>query len=326
MLQGILIIVFMVLIMVLMVTRKVPTLIAIPILAVGIAVIAGVPLKGEESILTTVIANGCFKLVGSYTVVLIATWMSCIMQKTGITETMIRKAAELGGDKTKIVAILLFLVICALSTVMSGLGAVIMMGTIALPILISVGVDKFTAAALLLCAYGTGEHFGMVRATYFAEIFGLEVGPVYNVSLIVAACTFVFSLTYIIIRLNKSGKKFAFSAPAEAETFEEHAQLKGIRGALALLTPFVPIILVVAFKWEVIAGFLVGIVWALIFTFENWKKTCNLTAKTCYDGFLMGAPCAALMFFIGMLLNAINTSQVKSALSPLIAAIVPSSP
>lgn len=189
MIKGIILIAFMVVIMVLMVTRKVPTLIAIPILAIGIAVIAGVPLTGEESIISTVIQSGAVKLAGSYTACLIATWMSCIMQRTGITENMIRKAAELGGDKTNIVAILLFLVICALSTVMSGLGAVIMMGTIAIPILISVGVEKFTAAAILLCAYGAGEHFGMVRATYFAEVFGLEVGQVYHFSVVVAITT-----------------------------------------------------------------------------------------------------------------------------------------
>lgn len=58
MIKGIILIAFMVVIMVLMVTRKVPTLIAIPILAIGIAVIAGVPLTGEESIISTVIQSG----------------------------------------------------------------------------------------------------------------------------------------------------------------------------------------------------------------------------------------------------------------------------
>ena len=326
MIKGIILIAFMVVIMVLMVTRKVPTLIAIPILAIGIAVIAGVPLTGEESIISTVIQSGAVKLAGSYTACLIATWMSCIMQRTGITENMIRKAAELGGDKTNVVAILLFLVICALSTVMSGLGAVIMMGTIAIPILISVGVEKFTAAAILLCAYGAGEHFGMVRATYFAEVFGLEVGQVYLFSVVVAITTGIAGLLYIITRLRKNGKKFAFSAPVSETEGEAPVKLKGVRGALAMLTPFVPIAAVVGFKWDVIPAFLLGILWALIFTAESWKKTCNITAKTCYDGFLMGAPCAALMFFIGMLLNAINTSMVKDALAPLISNIVPASP
>lgn len=79
MIKGIILIAFMVVIMVLMVTRKVPTLIAIPILAIGIAVIAGVPLTGEESIISTVIQSGAVKLAGSYTACLIATWMSCII-------------------------------------------------------------------------------------------------------------------------------------------------------------------------------------------------------------------------------------------------------
>lgn len=326
MLTGILIIIFMIAIIILMVTRKAPTLIAIPILAIGIAIIAGVPLKGEVSILGTIVQDGAIKLASSYTAVLIATWLSCIMQKTGISEVMIRKAAELGGDKTNIVAILIFIVVCLLSTVMSGLGAVIMMGTIAIPILISVGVDKFTSAALVLLAYGAGEHFGVIRANYFAEVFGLQVNDVYQFSVVVAVCTTVAGFLYVINRLRKNGRKFAFSEPVKQENQEEIIKLKGIRGTLAMLTPLVPIIVVVAFKWPVIPSFLLAVVWALVFTAHGWSKTCSTAAKTCYDGFLLGAPCAALMFFIGMLLNAINTSYVATALEPVIRTIVPSTP
>jgi len=65
---------------------------------------------------------------------------------------MIKKGAELGGDKTLIVTLVLFIIASILFSVVNGLGTVIMVGTIVIPILVSVGVDKFTASALfLLC-------------------------------------------------------------------------------------------------------------------------------------------------------------------------------
>ena len=67
-----------------------------------------------------------------------------VMEKTRISETMIKKGAELGGDKTLIVTLVLFIIASILFSVVNGLGTVIMVGTIVIPILVSVGVDKFT--------------------------------------------------------------------------------------------------------------------------------------------------------------------------------------
>jgi hypothetical protein len=331
MLQGILIIVFMVLLIILMVAGKIPTLYAIPLLAIGIAIIGGLPLRGKDSILDTVIQDGSLRLASSYVGVLIATWLGSIMEKTKISETMIRKAAELAGDKTLIVALLLFAVTCALSSTMSGLGAVIMIGTIVIPILISVGVDKFTAGAIMLLAYGTGEHWGLIKANYFADVLKLDVQTTYRYCLIVAACSTIASIVYILWRFLKNGRKFAFAAPvdnmAPSDSGDDDAyEIKGWRGGLAMLTPLVPIFVVVAFKWPVIPSFVVAVLWALVWTSKGLRKTFNLGAKTCYEGFLLGAPCAALMIFIGMLLNAINIGSVKDALAPLINAITPTSP
>lgn len=328
MVQGTLIIAFMVLLIILMVTKKCPTLIAVPALAIGIAVIGGMPLHGGKGgdILKTVINDGSTKLAGSYAAVLVATWLGSIMARTGISETMIRKAAELGGDKTLFIAILLFAVTCALSSAMSGLGAVIMIGTIVIPILISVGVDKFTAAGIMLLAYSCGGQYGLVRANYFAGVFNLEVPAVYNYSLIVAAATSVASIAFILFRYYRNGRKFAFSArvcAAEIEDDHETYELKGFTGLLALLTPFVPIFVVVLFGWPIYPAFLLAIVWGLLWTSKGWRKTCNLAAKTCYEGFLVGAPCAALMIFIGMLLNAISNENVKRSLEPLINTVTP---
>ena len=327
MFQGVLIIIFMVVVIILMISGKLPTLYAVPLLAIGIAVIGRLPFRGQDSILDSVIGDGSLRLASSYVAVFIATWLGSVMEKTKISETMIRKAAELGGDKTLLVTILLFLVTVALSSVMSGLGAVIMMGTIVIPILISVGVDKLTSAVIMMLAYGSGEHFGLIKSTYFSDVFKIDVLKTYHYALIVATCSCFASIICILWYYFKNGKKFAFAAPLKVESDEDDVyEIKGFRGAMAMLTPFVPIFVALVLKWPPLPSFLIGLIWALVWTSKGLKKTFNLGARTCYEGFLLGAPCACLMIFIGWLLVAINAGQVREALVPLMSVITPTSP
>ena len=327
MVQAIIVLVFIVLMMALMVSGKCPTLIALPILTVGIAIVCGLPLTGEESLLQTVIEDGAVRLSTNYAQVIIATWVGCLMAATGITETMIRKAAEFGGDKTLVVTLLLFFVSIGIFAAVPGLGGVIMVGSIVLPILISVGVDKFTAASVLLLSYGAGENFSLTRTSYFAGVVGVEHSDVYFFCCILASVTAIAGLVYILVRYFKNGRKFAFSAKVNAIE-EKTGNLKGFSGAMAMLTPFIPILLVVALKWPIIPAFLVALVWAFVWTSKgkSWKEICNLFSKTCYNGFMDAAPCAALMIFIGMLLKVINTTAVNAVLAPLVNSITPTSP
>lgn len=146
MLQGILIIVFMLAIMGLMVTRKMPTVLALFVLTVGICIIGGVPAIAVDAdgnsvgFLQAVIQSGALRLGDAIMVSIFAGWLGMVMEKTQISETMIKKGAELGGDKTLIVTLILFLIASLLFTVVNGLGTVIMVGTIVIPILVSVGL------------------------------------------------------------------------------------------------------------------------------------------------------------------------------------------
>lgn len=147
MVQGILIIVFMIAIMALMVTRKMPMVVALIVLAIGICLIGGVPAIGVNAdgqkigFLDTVTVSGATKLA---TNIFIAGWLGSVMEVTGITKTMIKKGAELGGDKPLVVTLILFAICSLLFNVIVGLGGVIMIGSIMVPILLAVGVDRLT--------------------------------------------------------------------------------------------------------------------------------------------------------------------------------------
>jgi len=333
MLQGILILVFLLTIMALMIARKLPTVLALFILAIGICVIAGIPpmgvnAEGEQiGFFQNVIQLGAVRLGDAIMVAIFAGWLGMIMEKTNISRTMIKKGAELGGDKTLAIAIILFTISSLLFTVIVGLGSVIMVGTITIPILISVGVDKETAAGTLLFSYCVGMTSSLYAVNAYSAITSTTFDTVYGFSVILSVLSFVAGCIYLVVRIKVKGRKFAFSAPLDAVDDDEIYKIKGFSGAMAMLTPLVPILLVAVAKFPLIPGFMVGIIWACVFTSyrTSWKRTMDLLTKTFYDGFSVTAPAATLTIAIGMLIMTVNQAAVQDSFGPLVTSVTPTS-
>lgn len=332
MVQGVLILVFMLVIMGLMVTRKMPSVIALIVLAIGICLLGGVPIVGVDAdgnkigFLDTVIVAGSAKLASSIIISIFAGWLGCIMDVTGITNTMIKKGAELGGDKTLVVTLILFAITSVLFSVVTGLGSVIMIGSIMIPILLAVGVDKMTAAGVLLFAYGIGNSVSFSTVNSFASITTAAFDTVFQYSLILVAILAVGGLAFIFFRYKTAGKKFAFSAPVNEDTIDDSVyEIKGVLGFLAILSPLLPILLVALLKIDTIPALIIGVIWATLMTCwkAGYKRTMNMLVKTFVDGFCRIASSAILMIGIGILLNAVNQPAVSSVLQPFMEKIVP---
>lgn len=331
MLQGILILLFMLIIMALMVTRKMPTVLALFVLTVGICLIGGVPAVAVDAdgkaigFLQVVMQAGAVKLGDAMMVAVFAGWLGMVMEKTKISETMIKKGAELGGDKTLVVTLVLFIVASLLFTTVNGLGTVIMVGTIVVPILVSVGSDKFTATAVMLFAYCVGNNVNLSNCNSLAAVIGAEFDDVFRIQVICGAAAFVSGILFFVMRYKRNGRKYAFSAPA-VESEEDIYEIKGASGMLAMLTPIIPLLLVIGFKFPLIPSFLMAILWGCLFTSwkAGWRRTMNMLTKALFDGFSAAAPSVTLMIGIGMLLQAINQPSVKSVLAPIMQTVTPS--
>lgn len=330
--RGILILIFMLLIMALMVTKKMPTVLALFVLTLGICILGGisafaVDAEGNQiGYLQNVIQAGAVRLGDAIMVSIFAGWLGIVMERTGISETMIKKGAELGGDKTMVVTLILYVVACLLFTVVNGLGTVIMIGTIVIPILISVGLDKFTASSVILFAYCVGNNINLSNVNTLAGITEAKYEDTFTILAICSAVEFVLGIAFFVLRSRTTGKKYAFSAPLQqADTGEYH--IKGITGGLAMITPLIPLLLALVLKIPLIPAFLVAIVWAAVFTFRGhtWKSTMNMLTKSMFDGFSATAPSITLMIGIGMLLAAINQDTVKTALAPIMKVVTPGS-
>lgn len=324
---GIIVVVIFLFMALLMMLRKIPALLALPLMAVLIGLAGGLPLLGEEGILTYVLSAGALKLTGTYVAILFSCWLSQILYRTGVTDTIVKKAAEFGGDKPIIISICLSIVTAFLFTVLYGTGAVAMVGSIVLPIMLSVGVAPMVAANAYLAAMTAGYVINPANISAITNITGVAASSMYLCAAILSVMSILFAIGYLVFSFRKTGKKFAFATPvgAREDTDEERPkQVTGIRGFLACMTPLVVVAVMLIFRLEAITVFLIGIVWAMIFTIEGkWFKYSGMIVQSCYEGFKEGAPTTGLMFGIGMIINAMTAPTTQAAINPFMVAITP---
>ncbi|MBX9721358.1 MAG: hypothetical protein K2X81_08195, partial [Candidatus Obscuribacterales bacterium] len=91
--------------------------------------------------------------------------------------------------------------------------------------------------------------------------------------------------------------------------------------AAAFLTPAIPLLLVLAFQWDIVSAFLVGITYGV---FATWRRdSINLLTRSIIEGAQSVIPAVILMMGIGMLLCAVMHKTIAGAIAPIFAAAVP---
>lgn len=331
MLIGIIIVMIFIVMAILMMMKKIPAMLALPIMAILIGFAAGLPLRGEQGILDFVLVSGSLKLGGTYVAILFSCWLSQILYRTGVTNTIIKKAAELGGDKPFIITLMLSGVTMFLFTTLYGTGAVAMVGAVVLPILLSVGISPIVACNVFLAAMSTGYSLNPANIALVTSITGVKAADINIAAIVLAVAGCLFTIGYLAWSFKKDGQKFAFAANVELGNnqdvqVEPPTQVTGFRGLMACLTPLAVVAITLIFKLPALAVFVIGIVWAVVFTYNgNWSKNMNMIVQSFYEGFREGAPTTGLMFGIGMILNAVTAPTTQAVIKPFMVAITPSS-
>lgn len=313
----------------LMFTRKMPALLALPCMAILIAVLAQVPLT---ELLNGVIAQGSIKLASVYVAVFTGAMMGRVMMQTGIAEEIIKRAAEFGGERPLIVALGLMLVTAVLFTTLQGLGAIITVGSLVLPIMMSLGIPRKMAGTLFLLAFGTGFIFNPILFTLYRQLLQLEESQALPAQVgifaaVLAGLMLITVLVYAFWAAKRSGEILLLSGSSTDDLLQRKYQSKV--PFLALFSPVLPLVLFFGFnyfglKLDFIAAFILGALFAVLLT--NWRQSIKTLSEAAIKGIEDGAPAALLMMGIGMLLNALNLPPIKTALEPLIRALPFDSP
>jgi hypothetical protein len=313
---GLLLIFIFALFAALMFTRLMPALLAVPAMAIMVAAAVKLPLN---NILNDVIAAGSVKLAPAYVAVFAGAMLGRVMIQTGIAEEIIKRAAEFGGDRPMIVAGALMVVTAVLFTSLTGLGAIIMVGSLVLPIMMSLGVPRKLAAVLFLMAFATGFIFNIALWRLYRELLQIAPDsalppavPQFAIGLVVI--TAVAVTVYSLIAAKRAGGTAFWAIKNHEELLSRDPQRRV--PVISFLAPIVPLVLYVGFGWRELPAFLGGALFAVLTT-QPRLSIRTLTAGM-VRGVEDGAPAGILLIGIGMLLNALTLPAVKAALAPMI--------
>lgn len=302
----------------LMMSKKLPALISLPTMAVLIAIISRL---NATEILNDIIGKGSVKLSIAIITTIFGAVFAQVINKTNISSNIIRYAAEFGGDNPMFLAIILTLATALIFTSVSGLGSVIMVGSIILPILISVGIKPLVAGTLLILGLNMGGLFNLANYTFYSEVLGIDIDSIKQFSLMLGSISFFVILIYILFNVKR--EKTVFHCKTANNT--PFKKLKWY----SLLTPIIPLIFV--FAWphvfshnlDVIGAICIGILYAIITT--NPRKIKTIFIQSFLDGIGDASPAIALMIGIGILLQAVTNKEVSSIISPILLKVLPTS-
>lgn len=187
---------------VMMFLRKLPALIVLPIMACAISLLGGVSIWDTMQF---VVGQGALKLSSAYTIAIFGSMLSVYLQKTGVAENFIKRGAELAGDNPWIIGVLMLILIIILFSILGGLGAIIMVATIVLPIMSSVGLSAMTTVGIFLLGLSIGGIMNVGNWAVYINVMGLTIEQVRPFALIMFAISFIAALVYITVQLYMDG-------------------------------------------------------------------------------------------------------------------------
>jgi hypothetical protein len=319
-----------------MMSRRMPALLALPCMAVIVALISGafydwsqLPAESEfkdfwSFIQVHVMTKGAARLAEPIMYTVFGSILSQLVIRAGIAQRIVSVAAEYAGDRKMVLAGLLTLVVAFSFTSLTGLGAVIMLGSLVLPILLGAGLSAEFCACLMLFAIATGGIFNPAILGNYETIFQVQRETVQHYVMLYGGLLALTTLMFFIVEGRKE-KSYAWSVVTQAPPSTPMSPL-------ALLTPILPIALLlisgllhdrygIGYKWEIIPAFVVGIVFGALTT-DPKRALQNVTAAT-LEGLKDVAPVLGLFIGIGMALNAMMAEPTKVVMAPFLVGILP---
>lgn len=232
-----------------------------------------------------------------------------VLMDTGIAATLIRKVVELGGDRPRITMILLCVVSSLCFTSMTGIGPVISIAVIVMPILQALGIPS----AIALFAFMGSIMAGIcINVTNFKQYQGILGGlnkafltdysyqQYFKFAVIMMITALIVVLVVANLALSKQKIRHNWAAAAPKQT-KENAP------AISWISVILPVLLVVIFDCPVILAFILSALYALIVCGKfkgGFSEVCRMLAKQFSDGAVDVAPMVGFLLTLAMFNNA----------------------
>ncbi|MGL4698083.1 gluconate:proton symporter [Enterococcus larvae] len=230
-------------------------------------------------------------------IVIFGSWFGRILIETEIASSLIKKTVELSGENPLFTTILLCVVTTLIFTSTFGAGAVVAIGIIVLPILMSLGVPKPLAVTSYLMSVGSGMYVNIVL---FKQMQGIFTEYQYDWNYLRFGFTALGVQLLMVILMLVFGlrKKRTYNWAAAAADIEEPKDVP----IFALITPVIPVVLAIFFGWQPIPAFIVASLYALAVCgkLPNYKDGTRLITRTFYEGVVDVASLLGFLFILPM--------------------------
>src|SRR5579872_3509113 len=243
---------------VMMYRRWMPAIVAVPTMAVTMALVAGVPFAQ----LPPIVLDGAKALADVYVAVIFGALLGRVTLDTGIARALVNLAAEYGGENPFALALVLCAIVAVLFTSLSGLGAIIMVGSIVLPIMMTTGVPRTAAATLFLMAFALGFIFNIVNWKFYTKFFGVDPSQMVRYALVLAAIDLLALVAYAVVAFRRE-RGYATWAVRASDDDESATPRVGL---WALVTPVLPIALYYVAHLDATLAFIVSAVYGALVT------------------------------------------------------------
>ncbi len=187
-----------------------PTALVLPVAAILLALVAFAPqiFSGQfaeplNAIFGTVIGAGFTRLSALIVAVVLGAVLAAQVEDAGIAKFLVRYAAEFSGDSPFMLTLLLTLVIALLFTNLGGLGAVIMVATTALPLMLAMGLEPLTAGAVFLLALSLGGCLNPVNWQLYISVLGLPQERIIPYALTLFVIFLAVTAAFVFVRVHR---------------------------------------------------------------------------------------------------------------------------
>lgn len=304
----------------LMMLRKIPAVVALPLMGLAFSLSAGLSL---DKINNKVFGEGIYLLSEAIFPVFLAAILGQIIAKSRIAESIVKLAAELGGDNPFIITVLCFLAILFCFVGLMGTGALIMVGIIVLPIMMSVGVPPRLASSVLLFGYFLGYQLNIARWQVVAELVNVPLLTVGKFAMVFLVPGVIVTILMILLGLKYEKRRiYAWSMPRNNSRKQSDSPLVPW---YAMISPIVPLACVLLLKMHIITALIVGILYTIVAT--QWqvkfRGVWNLLHQSIFEGFKDSALTVALMFGVGILVTAATLPELSAPINALLQWVEP---
>ena len=201
----------------LMITRRLTATLALPLTALAIALIALVqgivhgqpPLVVLDDLVQNVFEAGVGRLAAAIFAVILGAVLAAQMKLSGAAERIVRYAAEYAGEDQFWLGFVLLIAIALLFTVLGGLGAVILVASVTLPLLLTLGYEPKVAGALFLFGLSLGGTLNPANWALYKGVLELPEQTIVPFATVMFSIFLTVCIAYLMVQTRGPWQKRA---------------------------------------------------------------------------------------------------------------------